>query len=171
MKPSGRRTWAKTCHRIYPPPQWQHGRKFNNQFIPGNINREREAFLEGVMLLSRSEDGTPGGFLEVRAVFASPEYSVSYVFAETLASFGVKWFPVNVKKVLNPRGGRFQPVGITTLYMDFQGMDKPFFINVLVLGGSPSDAGAMLILGKPDLHLIPDHIRRHDGACLFQVQG
>jgi hypothetical protein len=129
MELSGRMTWAETPSRNYPRPQWQHRRKSSNQFIPGNIIPKHEAFLEGVMLLSKSEDGTHSGFVEVPYVLASTEYNVTFVFAETLAKLGLNWFPVNVKKVFNPRGFRFQPAGITTLYMDFKGTDNPFFIK------------------------------------------
>ncbi|KAK4444637.1 hypothetical protein QBC34DRAFT_180445 [Podospora aff. communis PSN243] len=139
-----------------PPARWQLGHKHSNQFIPLNFNPEREVFHKDAMLLIKPRDDTPPLFVEVPSVFASPDYGASFIFAETLIEFGLEFILADVKKVHNPRGGRFQPIGMTTLYMKFANEDDPFFFNALVLGGSPSDVGAMVILGRPDIH----HTRR-----------
>ncbi|KAK0641218.1 hypothetical protein B0T16DRAFT_461310 [Cercophora newfieldiana] len=140
--------------------RWQQGHKLSNQFIhPGNINPGRETFLPGAMFLIEHQI-KPGNaraesaFVSIGSFFVSPEYSVSFVFAETLDKFGIHWSQMHVKKVYNPRGGRFRPIGVATLYVKFKGTEDPFFINVLVLGGSPVDAGAMFIMGKPDIDRI-----------------
>lgn len=124
-------------------------RTIDNQYIPQSINPTREAFLNKAMLLSRSPDGGPGPFVEVPHFFASPRYLASFIFGTTLLSLGYDIIPICLKKVNNPRGGRFQPIGVATIYLKLENI--VFFVNVLVLGGNPEDAGALFILGKPDI--------------------
>jgi len=105
---------------------WQRGRKPNNQFIPANINHEREAFIPGASLLARS-----GAFLEVQNFLVSPDYNASFIWAETLEKWG--WDHVqdnSLKRVFNPRGGGFQPIGVAVLYAKLPNVE-PFYIKLV----------------------------------------
>jgi len=98
-------------------PAWQRGRRHNNQFIPQTVNTDREAFVKGAKILAQSEDGWSKGLAEVPDFFISPEYNASLICLETLRSWGFKHVEnIILKKVLNPRGGRFNPIGVVRLY-------------------------------------------------------
>ncbi|KAK0617393.1 hypothetical protein B0T14DRAFT_568897 [Immersiella caudata] len=143
----------------YPEYQasWQIGRHHSNQNILGNLNRDRECFVKAAFLVNPDpQNGVPLGWLKFTGVFISPEYSVSFIFHDTLKALGYEPSLIAAKKVFNPRGGQFIPLGVTTLYIRLgASLDaEAFYINALVLGGKPEDAGAQFIMGKPDIQRI-----------------
>lgn len=98
-------------------PSHRKARQSHNQYIPFNMNPEKEAFVLGVKFLAMHPP--MGAFIELPqgGFFASPHYSASYIFAETVRSLGYKPIEAVMKKQLNPRGGFFQPIGVVSLYI------------------------------------------------------
>jgi len=151
-------------------PLSRNSRLLSCQFIPSNLDPERETFLD-VQFLAKTERDSFATFIEFRNIFVSPSYSASYIFADTLKVLGHEPIVENIKVSCNPRGGVFRPIGVATVYVKFTGVEHPYSIrfvplpllakdlankrnSTLVLGGSSIDSGVSFILGKPDIHRI-----------------
>ena len=91
----------------------------NNQNVVKNLNHEEEEILPAFLVRG---EGLDSSFVEKRAL-VTPYCKPCYIFEHSLAELGITYLPAKVKKTFNPRGGRFLSVGLTTLYLQFGGLD------------------------------------------------
>lgn len=127
---------------------------FGGQHIPSRLlNTERITLIDFIRGVKGWAD---------MPVLLSPEYTVSYIFADALKSLDKTFACVKVRPTRNPKGGKLlEPIGITNLLLRFpEGseyqhvMEVPFFTNLHVLTESSVERGVMAILGKPDIERI-----------------
>ncbi|KAK1831105.1 hypothetical protein QBC39DRAFT_372209 [Podospora conica] len=139
---------------INPPVPKPNTTIFGGQYIPRRLSATERIvpahFLTG-----------SGGFTQLPNVLVSPEYKVSYIFAETLTALGHWFIPLKVNPSRNPKGGKpFTPIGMTTLYVNFsdgaesQDSAPPVFINALVLDQPAVETGVAFVVGRPDVERI-----------------
>ncbi|KAK1759753.1 hypothetical protein QBC47DRAFT_372993 [Echria macrotheca] len=119
------------------------------QIIGGDMDPKIEAFYQ----VGFFTDKPTCGFIEALSIFFSPRYAVSFITMNFLKGLQQEPIFASVRKVFNPRGGQFQPVGITSLFLSFAGRDVGW-VNFLVLDVEPTVLGALAIIGKPDIDRI-----------------
>ncbi|KAK1755690.1 hypothetical protein QBC47DRAFT_193359 [Echria macrotheca] len=118
------------------------------QQVTAHMNPE----IEGFYPFSFFTDKPTSGFAECPRNFVSPRYPVSLITTKTLDALQIEPIIRSVKTVLTPRG-RFQPAGITSLFLNFAGRDVGY-VNFLVLDVEPNVLGTFTIIGKPDIDRI-----------------
>ncbi len=129
------------------PPRWAIGRRVDNQNVLDNFDPRLEMWATGSFLSSS------GNFAGLPKILISRQYPVSYMFMDTLVAFGYQPICRRIRVSVNPRGGVFRPIGIQTMYMWLEGFqgNTPFYINFLVLPGSPNNANVFFFFGGPDI--------------------
>jgi hypothetical protein len=118
--------------RLQSSGQSTRSRRRQNQYVKDKYNRERETFV-AASLLSHSVDGLSAVFITFYDIFISPLYSTSFIFADALHRLGIRPVEAAIKRVLNPRGGFFQPIGVTTLCVKITNMESSFFIKLVLI--------------------------------------
>ena len=90
-----------------------------NQDVKNNLNGEEEQITRVFLLRGKGFDA----YSAQKWALVTPYCKPCYIFEDSLAELGLTYLPAEVKRTFNPRGGRFQPLGLTTLYLQFGGLE------------------------------------------------